>query len=110
MFGQKTLLGKCNSAKRSLIVFRQDKLKARLTIGQIIIKLGHLQGWRFVVNANIKNTSDYLWFARSRTNETGAVFSGFDSLSGSGAILINLSQRNKMHFLNMPNELGKWFD
>ena len=93
-----------------MLIFRQEKLKARLTVGQIIIKLGHSQGWRFVVNANIKNTSDYLWFARPLTNPTGPMFSGFDSLPGRGAIVINLSQYNKMHFLNLPSDLGKWFD
>jgi len=38
----------------------------RMLIGRIIFRFGKATGWSFLVNGNIKDTADYLWFARDR--------------------------------------------
>jgi len=38
----------------------------RMLIGRIIFHFGKATGWSFLVDGNIKDTGDYLWFVRDR--------------------------------------------
>ena len=38
----------------------------RMLIGRIIFHFGKATGWSFLVDGNIKDTADYLWFVRDR--------------------------------------------
>jgi len=81
----------------------------RLLIGRIIFHFGKENGWSFLVNGNIKDTADYLWFVRDKQSmpiyTKMASFSGFEIPSMADCALIIPSSTDKLRAFNFPQRI-----
>ena len=80
----------------------------RLLIGRVMFHLGKEQGWSFLVNGNIKDTADYLWFVRDRNQQSiyqSPCFAGFEVPLSADCAVVTPSSTDKLRFINFPTRI-----
>ena len=78
---------------------------------RLLFHFGRNYGWNFIFNANIKDTADYIWFAKGLETDTiipndFIPIAGFDVPRGSDAYAIMLSQNDRLRLLNFPQDMN----
>ena len=82
----------------------------RLLIGRIIFHFGKEDGWSFLVNGNIKDTADFLWFVRDRNRLPlypgfSSSFAGFEIPANADCAIMTPCGTDKIRFFNFPNRV-----
>ena len=80
----------------------------RLLMGRVMFHLGKGQGWSFLVNGNIQETADCLWFVRDRNQQSiyqSPSFAGFEVPLNADCAVMTPSSTDKLRFVNFPTRI-----
>ena len=73
---------------------------------RLLFHFGRSFGWNFIFNGNIKDTADYIWFAKGLEADDFIPIAGFDVPRESDAYAIMLAQNDRLRLLNFPQHMN----
>merc|ERR1712176_535912 len=79
-----------------------------MMIGRLVFHFGRQHGWDFLVNGNVKDTADYLWFVKDNSGsvfDSAGDFGGFSIPLGADCAIITPSSTDKLRAINFPDHL-----
>ena len=85
-------------------------ITGRLLIGRIIFHFGKENGWSFLVNGNVKDTADYVWFVRDKHQmsiyKDVHSFGGFEIPSNADCAILTPNSTDKLRAYNFPDRIA----
>ena len=89
----------------------EAKIIGRLLVSRLTLHFGRQHGWHYLINGNIKDEADYIFFVKSYDAETiippGFVpFNGYDTPKTSDAYAIMFCGNDRLRMVNFKAGVG----